>query len=249
MLRVDLLHNSNDFESNDLQQLRSRMLSVFKEAELPPHWHEWSVDDKSLPYYLRGFGPFSIFINGKRVKADIDEMPSDTKPFCAVHHCLPSESLLLTMLQSRQGWTKLKMHLAPKLISFVFVVPFLMLVIFPVSMCSGCWPGYMNASLDELTQLNYGKLNTFVYPSLLLTGNLAIAVLFLRSFFTKQLQLFLLVLVSIVAILSSKLIQTNLLLEYGGLLLFVAVSVWLCFANKQPEACPRCSALRMDKIP
>ena len=77
---------------------------------------------------------------------------------------------------------------------------------------------------------------------------MAIVAVYLRSYFTKQPRLFLLVLASMVAILSSKLVNAALFIEVGGLLLYLIVTVWLCFVSVQPERCPRCEALRIDKL-
>ncbi|MBV1869961.1 MAG: hypothetical protein KUG76_03555 [Gammaproteobacteria bacterium] len=248
MLRVDLLHNSNGFDTRDIQILRSRMLAVFREAELPPHWHEWSTNDTALPYYLRGVDPFSIFINGKLVTVDNEDELLGSDEICAVHHCLPSESVLLALLKDRQSWSRLKTNTAPKLMSFLLVLPFLLLVLLPVSMCSECWPGYVNGSLESIGQLDYRKLNGFVYPLLLITGNMTVVTVYLRSHFTKQPRLFLLVLVSMVAILSSKLVNAAPFMEVGGLLLYLIITTWLCFVSIQPERCPRCEALRIDRF-
>ncbi len=246
MLRVDVLHNSNDFESHELQQLRARVLAAFKESKLPPHWHEWSVDEEGLPYYLRGFDPFSIFINGKKVNPGKCVDLSADKRVRAVRYNLPSKGLLLQVLEKRGHWPKMKMSLVPKIFAFLFVLPFFFLMMLPVSVCSDCWVGYTDGSLESLRQINFSKLNRLVYPALLMSTSLALLSVFFRSFFLQKMGLFVVVLVSMLAVLSSKLVNMDIMLEYGGLGLFLASSIWLCFVDKQPEPCPSCAALRMD---
>jgi len=246
MLRVDVLHNSNDFESHELQKLRARVLAAFKESKLPPHWHEWSVDEEGLPYYLRGFDPFSIFINGKKVNPGKCVDLSADKRVRAVRYNLPSKGLLLQVLEKRGHWPKMKMSLVPKIFAFLFVLPFFFLMMLPVSVCSDCWVGYTDGSLESLRQINFSKLNRLVYPALLMSTSLALLSIFFRSFFLQKMGLFVVVLVSMLAVLSSKLVNMDIMLEYGGLGLFLASSIWLCFVDKQPEPCPGCAALRMD---
>ena len=219
MLRVDVLHSSNDFESHELQKLRSRIMAAFKESKLPPHWHEWSADEEGLPYYLRGFDPLSIFINGKRVNPGKSNDLSVDMKAQAIRYNLPSKSIILQVLKHRGSWPKMKMSLGPKLISFMFVLPFFFFMLMPISLCSDCWVGYTDGSLESLRQFNFSKLNNFVYPTLLISVSLAILSAFFRAFFTKQMWLFMLVCVSILAVLSSKLVNMDLGLEYGGLAL------------------------------
>lgn len=247
MLRVDVLHNNNDFESHELQQLRSRVMAAFKESKLPPHWHEWSVNEEGLPYYLRGCDPFSIFINGTRVNpGKCGDLSADMRNK-AVQYNLPSKGILLQVLEKRGGWPKLRMSLGPKLFSFMFVLPFLFLMTMPLSVCNDCWVGYTGGSLESVRQVNFSKLNSLVYPALLMSTSLAVLVIFLRSLFQQQKRLFAVALVAMLAVLSSKLVNMNFALEYGGLTLFLASTFWLCFVDKQPEPCPGCAALRIDK--
>ena len=162
MLRIDVLHNSNDFESHELQTLRSTMLVAFKEAGLPPHWHEWSINDASLPYYLRGFDPNSIFINGTRVKAVKNKETISTEGMQVCATCIPSKKTLNDIIVARYGWPKLRMNWGPKIISFVFVLPFLILMLLPTSLCGNCWIGYNDGSIEILRQFDFSKAN-FVY--------------------------------------------------------------------------------------
>ena len=248
MIRVDVLHGSNDFESHELQRLRARMLDAFESAKMPPHWHEWSSRDEDMPYYLKGYGPFSVFINGKRVNIKLKE---SERAYCveqakAVE--LPTVDNLLSAFQERQHWVRLKTNLMPKMIYFVFLLPFIILMAWPSFNGLIVWPGYEKDVIGGLPPLNIRMLNGFVFPLLLLAVNFAVVSLFFRSHLTKLKRPFYMALMAIMAIFSSKFVNYDPFLEYGGLLLFVSVSLQLCFTNKQIDRCPRCASLRADSL-
>ena len=242
-----MLHGSNDFESHELQQLRARMLDAFESAKMPPHWHEWSSRDEDIPYYLKGYGPFSVFINGKRVDINSSDCKRGDCIEQAIAVELPTVENLLSAFNERQHWVRLKTNLMPKMIYFAFVLPFFVLMIWPNSSALMVWPGHVEGAIGDLSPLSIRSLNGFLFPVLLITVNLAIASLFFRSYITKLKQPFYLALLAVIAMFSSKLINFDPFLEYGGFCLFVLASLQLCFTNKQIELCPRCASLRADK--
>ena len=242
-----MLHGSNDFESHDLQQLRARMLNAFKSAKMPPHWHEWSSRDEDIPYYLKGYGPFSVFINGKRVDIKSPECKRGNCLEPAAIAELPTVENLLSAFSERQHWVRLKTNVMPKMIYFAFLLPFITLMAWPNFSVLMVWPGHVEGVMADLSALSIRSLNGFLFPVLLITANLALASLFFRSYMIQLKPPFYLALLAVIAMLSSKLVNFDPLLEYGGLCLFVLVSLQLCFTNKQIELCPRCASLRADQ--
>ena len=61
---------------------RTRLLSAFAQAGLPPRWTEWEASDPDAPAYAKGYASPTILVDGKDVAG---AEPSDKASSCRLY--------------------------------------------------------------------------------------------------------------------------------------------------------------------
>lgn len=239
MIRVDVIYGNDRVK---LQSLRASLIAAYTRLELPPHWHEWSSKDKSSPYFIKGYPPLTVFINGAPLKPSKNGQLGDTTA--------PSPDLLETAFKERNTWLSFRPSKRGRYLFVVATIPFFILMLIPSLDCPLCWPGYSyEEEYSNIDMLGIRNFTAYLFPVILITLSLSLVSFIYRSILKNSYQPFLLAICAAFSILSSKVILFDPTMENGGLFLYVAAVIWHFVDSSHLEFrdCPSCKALRITK--
>jgi len=239
MIRVDVIYGNDQIQ---LQSLRASLIAAYTRLGLPPHWHEWSPKDKSSPYYIKGYPPLTVFINGAPLQPPKGGQPS--------HITTPSPDVLEIAFQERNTWLSFRPSKRGRYLFVVAAIPFFILMLIPSLDCPICWPGYSHEEgYSNIDMLGIRNFTAYLFPVILITLGLSLVSFIYRSILKGSYQPFLLAVCAALLILSSKVISREPAMEYGGLFLYIAAVIWHFVDSSHLEFrdCPGCRALRITK--
>jgi len=237
MIRVDVIYGNDRIR---LQSLRASLIAAYTRLELPPHWHEWSSKDKSSPYYIKGYPPLTVFINGAPLQPPKNGQPGDTSA--------PSPDLLETAFKERNTWLSFRPSKRGRYLFVVATIPFFILMLIPSLDCPICWPGYSHEEgYSNIDMLGIRNFTAYLFPVILITLGLSLVSFIYRSILKNSYQPFLLAICAALLILSSKVISHESAMEYGGLFLYITAVMghFVDSSHFEFRDCPGCKALRI----
>jgi len=232
MIRVDIVCG-NDYAK--LQLIRANLAEVFLRLDLPPHWHEWSSKDEDTPSYVEGFPPLTVFVNGAPLPCK-----SDSPGELYVH----TANFLERVVRERYCWTRFKPSKKQRYLFIAATLPFLLMMLIPSIECPFCWPGY---NFGDIDMLGIRYFTVYLFPVIIAVLTLTLTAFIYRSYLKKSFQPFFLVLVAVLAVLSSKIISYDAVLEYAGLILYLLATIWQLAESEHLDYknCPACRALKI----
>lgn len=239
VIRVDVIYDNDQVR---LQLLRANLIAAYTRLELPPHWHEWSSKDKKSPYYIKGYPPLTVFINGAPLKLPRTGLRGSLTT--------PSAEQLEKAFTERNTWLSFRPSKRGRYLFILATLPFFMLMLIPSLDCPLCWPGYSHEEgYTNIDMLGIRNFTAYLFPVILIALALSLVSFIYRSILKNNYQPFLLVACAAISILSSKVISFDPAMEYGGLILYITAVIWHFVDSSHLEFrdCPSCNALRITK--